>query len=65
MGCLKQDRWYLYTLPQPRTRQTSDQTLEILMQELDTRAMDVFTKKCCQDGAQATRVRECVVVDLV
>lgn len=33
-----------------------DQTIEILMSDLDPAVMDIFTRACSQDAAQATRV---------
>lgn len=46
LGSLKDDlRWYLYTLQSPRAAiPGSDQTLEILMHDLDPDVMDVFTQ---------------------
>ncbi|PAV78818.1 hypothetical protein WR25_00509 isoform A [Diploscapter pachys] len=57
LGSLKQDRWYLYTMHrQPKkTKMASrnpDHTLEILMNDLDSDILPVFTKDVCEDGRE-------------
>lgn len=60
MGRVNSDHWYLYTLapavPAARTRSSPDQTLEILMHNLDPEIMKMFTKAVCQTGRQATEM---------
>ncbi|XP_003215696.2 S-adenosylmethionine decarboxylase proenzyme [Anolis carolinensis] len=55
MGRMNSDCWYLYTLDFPESRVISqpDQTLEILMSELDPEVMDQFYMK---DGVTANDV---------
>lgn len=56
MGTLKQDRWYLYTMHKPQIPQKhSDHTLEILMTDMPTDVLDVFTQKVCVDGKDCTK----------
>uniref|UniRef100_A0A8C9QRW5 adenosylmethionine decarboxylase n=1 Tax=Spermophilus dauricus TaxID=99837 RepID=A0A8C9QRW5_SPEDA len=65
MGCMNSDCWYLYTLDFPESRVISqpDQTLEILMSELDPAVMDQFYMK---DGVTANDVtRESGICDLI
>uniref|UniRef100_A0A8C5XDI3 Adenosylmethionine decarboxylase n=1 Tax=Microcebus murinus TaxID=30608 RepID=A0A8C5XDI3_MICMU len=65
MGRMNSDCWYLHTLDFPESRVVSqpDQTLEILMSELDPAAMDQFYMK---DGATAKDVtRESGIRDLI
>ncbi|XP_023299951.2 S-adenosylmethionine decarboxylase proenzyme [Lucilia cuprina] len=70
LGQINKDCWYLYTLSQPerelkgdlielpkiegKHHSEPDQTIEILMENLDPQVMQVFTKLCCQDGKEAT-----------
>lgn len=63
LGALNRDCWYLYTLnplPQRHGKRLSapeaDQTLEILMTDLDPKIMTIFTKEECFDATEATRV---------
>ena len=56
------DCWYLYTL-NPLDKYLSghvdvepDQTIEILMQDLDPKIMEKFSKKNVADGKEATLV---------
>lgn len=61
LGSLKQDRWYLYTLnplaPTPPLEELRrDQTLEILMSDLDRSVMRQFTMIESADGKTATKV---------
>ncbi|KAK6627850.1 hypothetical protein RUM44_010329 [Polyplax serrata] len=59
-GAVNRSCWYLYTLNPlqvtTKTRQTEpDQTLEILMTNLDSRVMSIFTRLESSSAAQATR----------
>jgi len=61
MGRLKQDRWYLYTLnPLPKhitlANNHPDQTLEILMSDLDPEVMSIFTTAASANGHEATKL---------
>ena len=56
------DCWYLYTL-NPLDRYLTgkvdmepDQTIEILMTDLDPEIMKIFTKQEASDGREATKV---------
>ena len=56
------DCWYLYTL-NPLDRYLTgkvdmepDQTIEILMTDLDPEVMKIFTKQEASDGREATKV---------
>uniref|UniRef100_A0ABK0LI95 adenosylmethionine decarboxylase n=1 Tax=Rattus norvegicus TaxID=10116 RepID=A0ABK0LI95_RAT len=65
MGRMNSDCWYLYTLDLPESRVINqpDQTLEILMSELDPAVMDQFYMK---DGVTAKDVtRESGIRDLI
>ncbi|KAB0348433.1 hypothetical protein FD754_013290 [Muntiacus muntjak] len=65
MGRMNSDCWYLYTLdfPESRVINQPDQTLEILMSELDPAVMDQFYMK---DGVTAKDVtRESGICDLI
>jgi len=62
MGTLNRDCWYLYTL-NPLDKYLSghvdvepDQTIEILMQDLDPKIMEKFSKKNVANGKEATLV---------
>lgn len=61
MGSINHDCWYLYTL-NPLERYLSqqaeiesDQTIEILMSELDPKVMEIFTKAKSANGREATK----------
>lgn len=64
LGAVNRDCWYLYTLnPLPQNGMCSalalpepDQTLEILMTELDPDIMSIFTREECLNAAEATKV---------
>ncbi|KAF6364035.1 adenosylmethionine decarboxylase 1 [Rhinolophus ferrumequinum] len=58
MGRMNSDCWYLYTLDFPESRVISqpDQTLEILMSELDPAVMDQFYMKDGVTAKDVTRV---------
>jgi len=53
LGKLNKDCWYLYTIDSIGV-EDPDQTLEILMQDLDQQTMHIFTKEGSKDGAEAT-----------
>lgn len=60
LGAVNRDCWYLYTLnPMPAhlalPSAEPDQTLEILMTELDPEIMAIFTREECLDAAEATK----------
>jgi len=62
LGTLNRDCWYLYTLNplnkflSGRVDVEPDQTIEILMTELDPEIMETFTKKRCRNGREATKI---------
>lgn len=69
MGAVNKDCWYLYTLNpfirrSPRQALSSviedepDQTLEILMTDLDPEIMSIFTKEESLNATEATKVFE-------
>ncbi|CAG9773674.1 unnamed protein product [Ceutorhynchus assimilis] len=63
LGAVNRDCWYLYTLnplPQHNRRpmlstNEGDQTLEILMTDLDPEIMAIFTKEECLNATEATK----------
>ncbi|KAH0999187.1 hypothetical protein HUJ05_009681 [Dendroctonus ponderosae] len=64
LGAVNRDCWYLYTLnPLPQrhpqipglSTTDADQTLEILMTDLDPDVMAIFTKVECLNGTEATK----------
>ena len=60
MGRMNNDHWFLYTLAPadggPHRKKAADQTLEILMQDLDPERMRIFTRAVCSSGKQATEM---------
>uniref|UniRef100_A0A0N5AUR1 S-adenosylmethionine decarboxylase proenzyme n=1 Tax=Syphacia muris TaxID=451379 RepID=A0A0N5AUR1_9BILA len=56
LGSLKQDCWFLYTmsLPQLETYRP-EHTLEILMTEMSSDVLSVFSRKVCKDGKECTK----------
>lgn len=63
LGAVNKDCWFLYTLNplpekhmQPLPAAEPDQTLEILMTDLDPEVMQVFTREECLNAAEATKV---------
>jgi S-adenosylmethionine decarboxylase len=64
LGRLNQDRWYLYTLNKnadetmPGGFAFSDQTLEVLMSDLDPDVMSIFTNEISCDAKQARKLAE-------
>lgn len=67
LGSVNRDCWYLYTLSrgggelQRRIENMEliepDQTIEILMTELDPTVLSTFTKEECSKAVEATEVR--------
>ncbi|CAG2163532.1 unnamed protein product [Oppiella nova] len=60
MGRMNSDCWYLYTLNSPLIesksfKQTPDQTFEIIMQNLDHKVMNIFTRAVSSSGKEATQ----------
>ncbi|XP_045475768.1 S-adenosylmethionine decarboxylase proenzyme [Harmonia axyridis] len=63
LGAVNRDCWYLYTLNSPVkmskrspiTAEEQDQTLEILMTDLDSEVMSIFTKEECLNATEATK----------
>lgn len=60
LGSVNRDCWYLYTLhplhgPRRVGPAEPDQTLEILMSELDPEVMKIFTREECSSASEATR----------
>lgn len=56
MGKLNRDCWYLYTLPFPEKGVTGpDQTLELIMVELDEKVMNIFTQSGSGSAREATQ----------
>lgn len=72
LGAVNKDCWYLYTLnpfPQPNRIPTlngeePDQTLEILMTDLDPEIMSIFTKEDCLNATEATKVSAGMIKNL-
>lgn len=57
LGNVDNDCWYLYTLSRVKTDQEPrepDQTLEILMTNLDPDIMSIFTRDVCSSSSEAT-----------
>lgn len=58
LGDVDNDCWYLYTLNRQKLSQTPsepDQTLEILMTNLDPNIMSIFTRDVCSSATEATQ----------
>lgn len=58
LGRINRDCWYLYTLNPLEDFigvQVPDQTLEVIMQELDPKIMKIFTKEVCSTAKEATQ----------
>ncbi|KAK0178439.1 hypothetical protein PV328_002387 [Microctonus aethiopoides] len=58
LGDADNDCWYLYTLNRQKLSQTPsepDQTLEILMTNLDPNIMSIFTRDVCSSATEATQ----------
>lgn len=57
MGKVNKDRWYLYNYsPSPESIQCSDQTIEIMMSDLDADVMSVFTKQVSSSALEARKL---------
>ena len=58
MGSLNSDCWYMYTMKDFSKPITSepDQTIEILMSELDTEIMDIFHQHKSSSAKEAREV---------
>jgi S-adenosylmethionine decarboxylase len=56
LGKLNGEHWYLYMTEKPEKKENLplDQTLEILMSDLDPKAMAPFFKKSCPNAEEAT-----------
>ncbi|XP_035212859.1 S-adenosylmethionine decarboxylase proenzyme-like isoform X2 [Stegodyphus dumicola] len=58
LGRMNRDCWYLYTLNPLEDFigvQVPDQTLEVIMQELDQKVMKIFTREVCTSAKEATQ----------
>ncbi|XP_074640942.1 S-adenosylmethionine decarboxylase proenzyme-like [Tubulanus polymorphus] len=55
LGRLNADCWYLYTLDIVGVEEP-DQTIELLMSDLDPEIMSIFTIEKCKTGAEATKM---------
>nr|XP_022292439.1 S-adenosylmethionine decarboxylase proenzyme-like isoform X2 [Crassostrea virginica] len=54
LGRINKDCWHLYTMDAVGVMEP-DQTVELLMWEMCPDTMQIFTKKLCQDGPEATK----------
>uniref|UniRef100_A0A914DKP3 S-adenosylmethionine decarboxylase proenzyme n=1 Tax=Acrobeloides nanus TaxID=290746 RepID=A0A914DKP3_9BILA len=55
MGSLKEDRWYLYCSDGENTsRGRADHTLEVLMTDIPSEVLQVYSKAECKDGKECT-----------
>ena len=60
MGSLNSDCWYMYTMKdfsRPSITSEPDQTIEILMSELDTEIMDIFHQHTSTTAKEAREVK--------
>lgn len=55
LGRLNSECWYLYTLNKQTSIVEADQTLEIIMTDLDQDVMDIFTKNVCETSEECTK----------
>lgn len=55
LGRLNSECWYLYTLNKPMSVTEADQTLEIIMTNLDQDVMNIFTKDVCSTSDECTK----------
>lgn len=55
MGKMNRDCWYLYTLHPMKEIQVPDQTLELIMVDLDEKIMSVFTRASSSSAREATQ----------
>lgn len=58
MGRMNHDCWYLYTLQPEKCVSVSDQTLELIMVDLDEKVMSIFTQNCSSSAREATQKSE-------
>ena len=63
---INRDCWYLYTLNPLRRLEDKepDQTIEILMQDLDSNVMSMFNKDAVSNAHDATRVYTCLILNV-
>lgn len=54
LGRLNSECWYLYTLNKPMSITEADQTLEMIMTNLDPKVMEIFTKDVCSTSEECT-----------
>ncbi|XP_055355233.1 S-adenosylmethionine decarboxylase proenzyme-like [Paramacrobiotus metropolitanus] len=61
LGRVNDQCWYLYCLGQRRHRgppgnqpAEDDQSLEVMMEQLDPAVMEIFTRRCCSTAQEAT-----------
>lgn len=55
MGKVNRDCWYLYTLHPEKGVTVPDQTLELIMVDLDDKVMSLFTQVACSSAREATQ----------
>jgi S-adenosylmethionine decarboxylase len=55
LGRTNVDCWYLYTLDKTCARAKSDQTLEVIMTDLDPEVMKIFYQENTSSAAEATK----------
>lgn len=55
MGKINRDCWYLYTLHPERGVTVPDQTLELIMVDLDEKMMSIFTRACSSSAREASQ----------
>lgn len=57
LGSVDADCWYLYTFNRGTNnyRKEADQTIEILMTDLDPEVMSIFTREMCSSAEEATQ----------
>lgn len=55
MGKVNRDCWYLYTLHPEKGVTVADQTLELIMVDLDDKVMSIFTRACSATAREATQ----------
>lgn len=55
MGKVNRDCWYLYTLHPEKGVRVADQTLELIMVDLDDKMMSIFTRACSSTAREATQ----------
>jgi S-adenosylmethionine decarboxylase len=56
LGRTNVDCWYLYTLDKTCVRTKTDQTLEVIMTDLDREKMKIFYQEYTSSAAEATKV---------